>query len=81
MSKKPLSALTNEELIKNEKTLKTMTGMLTGAIVVLIAINIVLAFTKGFSALSVVPIALLPIVIINFNSLKEMKAELKSRNL
>ncbi|MBB2143894.1 redox-active disulfide protein 2 [Pedobacter sp. LMG 31464] len=81
MSKKSLSELSNEELLKNEKTLKTITAMLAGAILVLFIINIVLAFKKGFSALSAVPIALLPIVIINFSSLKEMKKEIKSRNL
>jgi hypothetical protein len=81
MSQKPLSELSNEELIKNEKKLKTVTGMLTGAIFVLFVINIVMAFTKGFSATSVVPIAFLPILIINFKTLKETKAEIKARNL
>jgi hypothetical protein len=81
MSKKSLSELSNEELLKNEKILKTVTSMLTGAIFLLFIVNIFLAFKKGFSALSAVPIALLPIVIINFNSLKEMKKEIKTRNL
>ncbi|WP_316782541.1 redox-active disulfide protein 2 [Pedobacter frigiditerrae] len=81
MSKKSLSELSNEELLKNEKTLKTITSMLAGAILLLFIVNIFLAFKKGFSALSAVPIALLPIVIINFNSLKEMKKEIKARNL
>ncbi|TCC86640.1 redox-active disulfide protein 2 [Pedobacter frigiditerrae] len=81
MSKKGLSELSNEELLKNEKTLKTITSMLAGAIFLLFVVNIFLAFKKGFSALSAVPIALLPIVIINFNSLKEMKKEIKARGL
>jgi multidrug efflux pump subunit AcrB len=81
MSKKSLSELSDEELLKNEKSLKTITALLLGAILVLFIINIFLAFKKGLSALSAVPIALLPIMIINFNSLKEMKEEIKSRNL
>lgn len=81
MKNKRLKELSNEELLKNEKSLKTITGMLAGALLVLLIINIFLAFKKGFSALSVVPIALLPILIVNFGSLKEMKKEIKSRNL
>ncbi|TKC07948.1 redox-active disulfide protein 2 [Pedobacter polaris] len=81
MSKKNLSELSNEELLKSEKSLKTITAMLAGAILVLFIINVFLAFKKGFSAFSVIPIALLPIVIVNLNSLKEMKEEIKSRNL
>lgn len=81
MKNKGLKELSNEELLKNEKSLKTITGMLAGALLVLLIINIFLAFKKGFSALSVVPIALLPILIVNFGSLKEMKKEIKSRNL
>ncbi|WP_316772763.1 redox-active disulfide protein 2 [Pedobacter frigiditerrae] len=81
MSKKNLSQLSDEELLKNEKIVKTVTGMLAGAIFVLFVINIFLAFKKGFSSLSVIPIALLPIALLNINSLKEIKKEIKSRNL
>ncbi|RZK57782.1 MAG: redox-active disulfide protein 2 [Pedobacter sp.] len=81
MSKKNLSELSDEELLKNAKTVKMITSMLAGAIFLLFIINIFLAFKKGFSSLSVIPIALLPIVLININSLKEMKKEIKSRNL
>lgn len=81
MKNKNFTELSNEELLKNEKTLKTITIMLAGAVFILFIINIFLAFKKGFSALTVVPIALLPIVIVNINSLKEVKKEIKSRNL
>lgn len=81
MSKKNLSELSNEELLKNEKSLKTITSMLGGAVFLLFIVNIFLAFKKGFSTMGVIPIALLPIVIVNINSLKEMKKEIKSRNL
>lgn len=81
MSKKSLSELSDEELLKNAKTVKMITSMLAGAIFLLFIINIFLAFKKGFSAMSVIPIALLPIVLVNVNSLKEMKKEIKARNL
>ncbi len=81
MKNKKLNELSNEELLKNEKSLKVVTYMLAGAILVLFAAGIFLTFRKGFSALSVIPIALFPIVILNLNSLKEIKTEIKSRNL
>ena len=81
MSKKNLSELSDEELLKNAKTVKIITSMLAGAIVLLFIINIFLAFKKGFSAMSVIPIAFLPIVLVNVNSLKEIKKEIKARNL
>ncbi len=81
MTSKNLKDLSNEELLKNEKALKTVTSILAGAISFLLVINIVLLFKNGFSAMTVIPIALLPIVIINFNSLKGMKSERISRGL
>ena len=75
MKSKKLNELSNEELLKNEKSLKAITYMLAGTLLVLFVAGIVLTFKKGFSALSVIPIALLPILILNFNTLKEVKEE------
>ena len=79
-TKKP-NEMTNEELLKNEKTIKSVTYTLSGMLLVLFVLNIFLAFKKGFSALFVVPLALLPIVIINLNTLKEIKKEQGIRKL
>lgn len=81
MSNKKYTEMSDEELLKSQKSIKTITALLAGMLLFLFAINIFLAFKKGFSALSVVPIALLPIVIININTLKEIKKELNSRNI
>ena len=81
MNKKKLAELSDEELLKNEKNLKRINAMMVGAMAVLLVINIFLAFKKGFSALSIVPVALLPILIVNFSTLKEMKAEIKLRKI
>ena len=81
MNKKNPSEMSNEELLKTEKTLKPITYLLATCIVFLFALNIYLSFTNGFSASQVIPIALLPIVIINFNTLKEIKKEIVLRNL
>lgn len=81
MSTKRYAEMSNEELLKSQKSIKVVTGLLAGMLLFLFAINIFLAFKKGFSALNVVPVALLPIVFINMNTLKEIKKELNSRNI
>lgn len=81
MQNKKFEEKTDAELIKLEKSSRIVTYMLAGMILVLIVLNIFLAFKKGFSAISVVPIALLPIVFINFSSIKKMREELKARGL
>lgn len=79
-SKKP-SEMSNEELLKTEKTLKPITYLLATCIAFLFIINIYLTFSNGFSASQIIPIALLPIVIINFKNLKEIKKEKELRKL
>jgi Na+-transporting methylmalonyl-CoA/oxaloacetate decarboxylase beta subunit len=81
MNKPKLSELSNETLLKNEKILKASTYALAAVLVISFVVNIYVAVTKKFSALSVIPIAFLPILIINLNSLKEIKKEIKSRGL
>jgi len=79
-SKKP-AEMTNDELLKNKKTFSAVTYTLAGMLLVLFGMGIYLSIKKGFSALSVVPIALMPIVIINLNTIKEINKEIKLRNL
>ncbi len=79
MMAKKYSEMSTEELIKTEKSMKGITAMLGGALLVLIIINIFMAFKKGLSAQSVIPIAIIPIFIINFGKLKAIKEELKLR--
>jgi tetrahydromethanopterin S-methyltransferase subunit E len=80
MGNNKFSEMSKEELIKNQKTL---TGVAYGLGIVLFlafVVNIFLVFKKGFSALTVVPIALLPVLILNISNLKEIKKELESRD-
>ncbi len=79
-SKKP-AQLTDEELIKQDKTLKAIVSLVFGAMGVLIAANLILLFRKGFSALQVIPVALLPIVLLLAGSRKEVKNEMEKRGL
>jgi len=81
MSKSKIAEMSDQELLKHQKNLKMVTSTLMGMVAVLMVLTIVMIIIKGFSAFSVVPVALLPIVILNLNSLKEVKAEMISRNL
>jgi hypothetical protein len=79
-AKKPVE-MSNEELLKSEKALKPLTYMLLVASAVLLVMGIVLTFKKGFNMLVVIPMALSPIMILNANSLKEIKKEKIARGL
>lgn len=79
-NKKP-AEMTNEELLKTKKTLATVTYLLGGMIVLMFFANTYTAYKKGFSALTVMPIAFLPIFIINMSSLDKIKKEIKERGL
>jgi asparagine N-glycosylation enzyme membrane subunit Stt3 len=73
------SEMSIEKLQQQAKTIKVVTGTLAGMLLVLLVMAIMLSIKKGFSALVIIPFALLPIVVININSLKQIKKELESR--
>lgn len=77
--KKNFSEMSNEELIKTQKSLKIVTYLFGVVLLLLFGLNIYLIANKGFNASNVIPIALLPIFILNMNTLKEMKKELEAR--
>jgi len=77
--KKNFSEMSTEELIKTQKSLKIVTYLFGVVLLLLFGLNIYLIANKGFNASNVIPIALLPIFILNMNTLKEMKKELEAR--
>lgn len=77
--KKKFTEMTVEELIKTQKSFKTVTYIFGVVLLFLFGLNIFLVANKGFSASNVIPIALLPVFILNMNTLKEIKKELESR--
>lgn len=79
MKAKPLSEYTSKELTQKLKTVTTLTSIFAGALIALFAINIYQSITNKFTALSIIPIALMPILVINIASISKIKAELKSR--
>lgn len=79
MKNTKFSEMTTEELIKKQKTLKTVNSIFAVVLLMLFALNVYIVLRKGFSAMNVVPVALLPILFLNINNLKEIKRELESR--
>ncbi|MBD2757747.1 redox-active disulfide protein 2 [Spirosoma validum] len=73
------SQMSIEKLQRQAKTIKIATGTLAGMLLVLLVMALFLSIKKGFSALVIIPFALLPILITNVNSLKQIKKELESR--
>ncbi|MES2518727.1 MAG: redox-active disulfide protein 2 [Bacteroidota bacterium] len=80
MKSKNLKEWSVEELLKQQKTIKLVTGVLIGMLSTLLIIGISLTFQeKSFASFIVIPIALLPIVFLNLTTLKKVKEELNSR--
>ncbi|WP_431243156.1 hypothetical protein ACQ9BO_26875 [Flavobacterium sp. P21] len=80
VAKKP-EEMSNEELLKNEKLIKTMLYMLIFFALILFAAGIWLTIVKGkFSALTVVPLSLGIIALANANNLKNLQKEKKAED-
>jgi hypothetical protein len=80
MKQVPLSELSKEELLKKEKNLKGASTVLGGMLVVLAAASAYLSYLQGFSVFTVLPVAFLPMYIINLGNLKKIHTEIASRN-
>lgn len=78
MAKPDYTAKTDEELQKSIKSATFITGLLAGALIALLLLNIFVK-NKNFWGIIAVPLCLSPIVFLNFNNIREMKKELKSR--
>jgi Na+-transporting methylmalonyl-CoA/oxaloacetate decarboxylase beta subunit len=81
MKNKLITEYTDEELISNEKKLKIMTILMICLLAMLFTVLLILTIKKGFSPLLIVPIALFPLLVINFVNLNNLKKEKKRRNL
>ena len=69
-----------EELIKQQKTIKTIISVLSGMLLVLLVLGIWLTFQKpSFLVFIVIPFTFIPLLIFNVVTLKKIKSELHSR--
>ena len=74
-----LTKMSIEELNKKLKSSKMIAGFFVAAVAVQLLCGIYLTIKDGFNAFTVLPVAFLPILLINFNSLKKIKAEIARR--
>ena len=80
MKNKPdLSAMSLDELNKRAKTTKVANAMLAIIIGLQFGIGIFLTVRKGFNVFTVIPMAFLPMLIVNYNQLKKIKDEIAKR--
>ena len=82
IAKENLSNLKTEDLIKKKKTTTMVTGVLAGMLTVLLIMATLLAISQGLTGVALIAVALSlsPILFMNYNSIKTINAELKSRN-
>jgi hypothetical protein len=65
---------------KRAKTTKIASIMLAVIIAIQFGIGIFLTLSKGFNVFTVIPLAFLPMLIVNFTNIKKIKAEIAKRN-
>jgi 1,4-dihydroxy-2-naphthoate octaprenyltransferase len=74
-----LSILSIEELNKKAKTAKLVTGLLAGMLIVQFAVGIYMTTLQGFNVFIVIPLAFLPILILNYTNIRKINEEIASR--
>ena len=79
MKETDLSKLTREELLKQEKTAKTVSAFLFGTIFIQFAAGVFLTFKQGFNVFTILPVAFIPILIVSKTNLKKIRAEIDLR--
>ena len=80
MKKQPqLSELSLEELEKRTKMTKFSSIMLIVAVSLQFFAGVYLTFKNGFNVFIILPMAFLPLIIVNFTNLKKINEEIAKR--
>ena len=79
MNQPPIAEMSTEVLKKNYKSMKTVIIILSVFMVIMVGSGIYITLSKGFGAVSVLPLAFLPLFILNIVNLKKIKNELITR--
>lgn len=80
MKKQPeLSELSLEELEKRAKMTKFSNIMLCVAVVLQFLVGVFLTYKNGFNVFIILPVAFLPLIIVNFSNLKKVNEEIAKR--
>jgi hypothetical protein len=74
-----LSELSKEELQKRLKTAGGMTGIFLAIVAVQLADGIYLTTQQGFNVFIVIPLAFIPLLLVNINNVKKIKEEIAKR--
>jgi hypothetical protein len=74
-----LSQLPLEELEKRAKTAKIAIAVMGVSILFMLLSGIFLTIKQGFNAFTILPVAFLPLLIVNTTSLKNIKTEIAKR--
>ncbi len=75
-----LSKLSLDELKAREKSLRLVSSMFIGCIVIMALAGVFLTVQKGFNTFTVLPVAFLPLMIVNMSNLKKIKDEIAGRS-
>lgn len=81
MQTKKLSELTAEELTAEEKKRKGIYIVFSMLIGVMTGVSIYGSVKNGFSFFTVMPIIFFPLFLLNLKQYKDVKKEIKSRNI
>ena len=79
VKQKPLAELDLAELQTKEKTLKTAVTVMGIFLAIMILVCAYLTFLQGFSVFTVLPVAFLPLFMVNIANLKKIRAKIASR--
>jgi uncharacterized membrane protein YdbT with pleckstrin-like domain len=80
MANTPLNQLGIEELKKKASMLKVVVGIFSGMLILMTLIGVFLVTKQGFNVFAVLPIAFLPLLMVNLANLKKVNDELKTRS-
>lgn len=81
MSTNKYAEMSDEKIIKLEQGAKAIVIFFSVIMLIMTASTLYTTLKKGFSGLSVMPLAFMPIYLLNINSFRQIKKEKKLRNL
>ncbi|TDO28657.1 redox-active disulfide protein 2 [Sediminibacterium goheungense] len=79
MKSQPIAEMSTEVLKKNYKTMKMVIIILSVFLLIMVGSGVYITLTKGFGAVSILPIAFLPLFMLNMVNFKKIKKELTAR--
>jgi|GEM_PF-835516 len=80
--KKPgLPEMTTEQLLKNEKTVKSLVTVQIAAILIMAVVSVIITAKKGFGVFTILPFVFIGSFLPMIANLSAIRKEIKSRDL